>query len=215
MKKQKMSLTTVLLVVLTVLACDAVLLVLFNTTFKSVTGQYLPWWAYVVATCIYALIVYLIYILVQMRKQRFDKLLARQGFKADKSYEADGQKLCIDFDGKRIANTYLATKTFVDFSDIVGCRVECYRNGADKILDENSRYLNLVLTIKRDDPTPDSPYLYLAMFEIEVASADVPQEIDVTEQMVEKYPQLQPLYELKLDVQKILQLNLSAPQSKE
>ncbi len=207
--KKKFSFTAVLLGIVAVVVCGALLLVLFNSVFRAITGQSLPWWAYIVATCIYALIVYLVYLLVQIRFQRFDRMLSREGFHTDKRYEADGQTLCIDFDGKRIADTYLSTKQLISFEEIVGCRVETYQNGSRQILPDDRRYLNLVLTVVKDDPTPDHPYLYLAMFEIEVAAEDVPEIPDVNEELVTKYPELKPLYDLKQDVLRILEINKS------
>lgn len=204
---KKFSLKSVLLYVVVAVVCDAILLVLFNATFSSITGRALPWWAYIVATCIYALIGYLVYLLIQIRGQRFDRMLVREGFHADKCYEAVGQKLYIDFQNKRIANTYLSTKPLINFSEVVGYRVECFQTGSKIILSEDERYLNLVLTINKEDPTPEHPYLYLAMFEVKVAAADVPETPDVTEELVTKYPELQPLYELKQDVLKILEDN--------
>lgn len=187
----------------------AILLRLFYTIFNAVTGKELPWWAYIVAAGIYCLIVYLCYLLIQIHSQKFDRTLIKQGFHTDKRYEANGQTLCIDFDGKRIANTYLSTKMFVPFDDVVNYRVECYRKGDVAVLPEDKRYVNLVITVNREDPTPDHPYLYLAMFEVQVDAADVPEIPDVTEEMVSKYPDLEAVYRLKQDVERILEINKS------
>lgn len=204
---KKFSWKSVLFGVVAVVVFDAILLVLFNAMFSAVTGQALPWWAYIVATCIYALIVYLIYLLIQIRGQSFERMLLREGFQVDKRYEAVGQKLCIDFQNKRIANTYLSTKPLINFSEVVGYRVECFQTGSKIVLSEDKRYLNIVLTINKEDPTPEHPYLYLAMFEVKVAAEDVAETPDVTEELVAKYHELQPLYELKQDVLKILEIN--------
>lgn len=209
MNKRKFSPMTILLGIVAAAVCDAILLVLFNSTFNAITGQMLPWWAYIAATCIFALIVYLIYLLIRIHGQRFDRLLAREGFNADKRYEADGQTLCIDFEGKRIANTYLSTRTFVDFKDVVGCRVERYQRGAKTVLSEDECFVDLVITVNREDPTPDHPYLYIAMFEIKLAAKDVADTPDVTEDLVAEYPELQPMYELKRDITEILRINRS------
>ncbi len=204
---KKNSYVRILLIVVAAAVCDAVLLVIFNSTFSGATGKPLPWWAYIVATVIFALIAYLVYLLVQIRLQRFDRLLARENFHIDKRYEANGQKFCIDFTGKRIADTYLSTKTFVPFEEIVGCRVESFRYGSRYVLPTESRYLGLVIAVNRDEPTPDRPYLYISMFEVKVAAEDVPETPDVTEEMVAKYPELQPLYDMKKDVELILEAN--------
>lgn len=207
--KKKFSFTAVLLGSAAVVACGVILLVLFSEVFRSVTGQSLPWWAYIVAALICALIGYLVFLLIQIRGQRFDRLLAREGFHTDKRYEANGQTLCIDFEGKRVADTYLSTKPFIRFDEIVGYRVESYQTGSKIILPDDKRFLDIVLTVTRQDPSPDHPYLYLAMFEIKVAAEDVPETPDVDEELVTKYSELKPLYDLKQDVLRILEINKS------
>lgn len=207
MNKKKLSFTSILLSAVVIVACAVLLLVLSDYVFKNVTGRALPWWAYLTIAAIYALIVYLIYLLIGISKQRFERLLAREGVCTDKVYESDGQKLYVDFASKRIADTYLSTKPIVRFDEVAGFRVECFQTGSKRVLSDDRRFLSVVLTIRKSDPTADSPYLYLPMFETEVDAADVPDEPDVTEEMVAKYPELQPLYDLKTDVVKILELN--------
>lgn len=209
MNKKKLSFTSILLSAVVIVACAVLLLVLSDYVFKNVTGRSLPWWAYLTIAAIYALIVYLIYLLIGISKQRFERLLAREGVCTDKVYESDGQKLYVDFASKRIADTYLSTKPIVRFDEVVGFRVECFQTGSKRVLSDDRRFLSVVLTLRKSDPTADSPYLYLPMFETEVDAADVPDEPDVTEEMVAKYPELQPLYDLKTDVVKILELNKS------
>ncbi len=187
--------------------CGVIVLSLFYVVFHRVTGQSLPWWAYAIAAVIYGLVVYLVYLLAQGHAQKFDNLLLRENFHTDKRYEADGQILCIDFQNKRIANTYLSTKTFVDFKDIVGCRVESYQRGSKIVLEEDERFLDVVITVNKEEPTPDHPFLYIAMFEVKIAAADVPETPDVTEELVAKYSELKPLYDLKRDISEIVLIN--------
>lgn len=205
-KKKWMSLGIILL-------CGAITLSLFYIVFNHVTGEALPWWAYIVAAVIYGLIVYVVYLLTKEHGQKFERMLVAEEFKVDKRYEAIGQTLCIDFENKRIANTYFSTKPFITFDEIDGYRVESFRQGSKIVLGEDERYLNLVLFVKKEDD-PNTPYWYLPMFEIKVATEDVPETPDVTEEMLAKYPELQPLVELKADVERIICENAS-PQKAE
>lgn len=192
-----------------VLVCGLVAGVFFGV-FNSVY-QTLPWWTYVTVAIICGLIAYLGYLLIQVRVQKFDRMLQKQNFHVDKRYEANGQTLCIDFEAKLIANTYLSTKPIVRFDEVVGCRVESFQRGSAQVLPDDERYLNVVLTVCRDDPTPEHAYLYIAMFEVKVAADDVPENPDVTAEMTAKYPDLQPLFDLKQDVEQILAQNGKLP----
>lgn len=196
----------ILFAVISVVSC-AVFIALFDGIYRNVSDKTLPWWAYIVLLFICALIVYLVYLLLQIRQQSFDKMLVREGFHIDKRYEADGQTLCIDFEGKRIADTYLSTKPLIRFEDIVGYRVESYRTGRALVLSEDKRYLNIVLTVSREDATYEHPYFYIAMFEVQVDASDVGETPDVTGELVAKYPTLKPLFDLKQDVISIMQIN--------
>lgn len=188
---------------LIVAAVCALVIGVFFGVFHAVY-QSLPWWTFVTVAVICGLIVYLGYLLIQVRAQKFDRMLQKQNFHVDKRYEALGQTLCIDFEAKLVANTYLSTKPIVRFDEVVGCRVESFQRGHALVLPDEERFLNVVLTVRRDDPTPEHPYLYIAMFEVRVAAEDVPEIPDVTPQMTDKYPLLQPLLDLKRDVEQIL-----------
>ncbi len=193
-----------------VLAGGAAALGLFYAVFLDITHRALPWWAYIFAAAIYFLVVYLGYLLWQNHRQHFQRMLDKAGFSCDKRYDADGQTLCIDFAAKRLANTYLSTKPFVPFCDVADCRIECYQTGSRRVLDDDRRYLSVVISVVKTDPSPEHPYLYLSMFEEEVAAEDVPETPDVTEQMVAAYPQLQPMLELKRDICSIIDGNKTA-----
>lgn len=185
-------------------ACAAVVVGLFNGLLKNVTERTLPWWVYIADALIVALLGYIGYLVGKMQLQRFERMLAKESFCVDKRYDAQDQTLCIDFRHKRIANTYLSTKPFIDFADVVGCRVESFCKGSRGELPEDRRYLGIVVTVRRDDPTPDHPYLYIALFEEELSASDVPDPPDVTEEMVAAHPELQPLFDLKRDVETIV-----------
>lgn len=193
--------------------CGGLVIGAFYGIFHRFSDKDLPWWAYVIAAIIYGLTVYLGYLLIQIHAQKFDRMLQRENFHVDRRYEANGQTLCVDFATKRIANTYLSTKTFVGFDEVAGCRVESYRRGSYRVLPEEKRFLNLVIAVRREEPTPDHPYLYIAMFEVQVAAEDVPDTPDVTPELVDKYPELKPIYDLKRDVEQILALNSVNPAS--
>ncbi len=185
--------------------CGAITLSLFYVVFHRFTGKALPWWAYIIAVIIYALVVYLVYLLAQGHAQKFDRALKNADFVTDRRYEGAGQTLCIDFGNKRIANTYFSTRTFIPFEDIEGYRIESYRYGTKFVLSEEYRYISLVIRVKKDMPTEEHPYLYLSVFEVKVAAEDVPEVPDVTQEMADKYPELQPVLQLKQDMERILQ----------
>lgn len=191
-----------------ILMCAVIVLSIFSFVFKAQTGVDLPWWAYIIALVIYALIVYLVIILAARSKQEFDALLARENFTVDKEYKWDRHSLYIDFTSKRIANTYLSTKPIVPFCDIAGLRIESYQSGIEQELPDDKRFLSLVLTVKKEGF--EYEYLYIPMYEIAVDVADIPEQSnEISAELVEKYPELKDMHELQADVKKILETNLA------
>ena len=189
-----------------ILVCAAIVLSIFSFAFKSQTGVDLPWWAYIVALVIYALIVYLVIILTKRSTAQFDALLAREGFSAQKSYVWGNQKLLVDFDSQRIANTYLSTRPLIAFSDVAGYRIESYRSGKDVELPDDKRFVSFVLSVKKHDD--EFEYMYIPLFEIKVDNIDLPDKmIEISDELVAKYPELKDMYELQTDVKTILQIN--------
>lgn len=189
-----------------ILVCAVIVISIFSFVFKTQTGVDLPWWAYIVALVIYALIVYLVIILSARSKEQFAALLAREGFTVEKEYKWDKQSLCIDFTSKRIANTYISTKPIIQFGDIASFRIESYQVGKEQELPDDKRFLSLVLTVKKEGF--EFEYLYIPMFEIAVDVADIPEKFtEISDELVEKYPELKDMYELQADVKKILEIN--------
>lgn len=189
-----------------IVVCAAIVLTLFSYVFKAKTGVALPWWAYPVALLIYGLIVYLVILIAERVSKRFDALLEKNNFNADKKYRSAEQLLYIDFNSKRLANTYISTKPIVQFSDIAGYRFETYQKGATEDLPDDRRFVSLVLSVKREDA--DYEYLYIPMFEIAVAVEDIGDGIkEISPELLEKYPELSDMSELEADVKKILEIN--------
>lgn len=186
--------------------CAAIVLTIFSVLFERSTGVSLPWWAYIVALLIYALIVYLIYIITKITSQRYEAMLAKANFKVDSQYEWNKQIVSLDFQSKRLANTYITTKPFVDFSEIVGYRFETYQMGESEELDDDKRFVSLVLSIKKE--SAEQEFLYIPVFEVAVDAADVGDGIaEITPELVDKYPSLSDMADLEADVKKILEMN--------
>lgn len=189
-----------------IVVCGAIVLTLFSVMFESRTGVALPWWAYPIALVIYALIVYLVILLAKGFSLRFDTFLAREGFNVDKQYQWDKQKLYIDFQSKRLANTYISTKPIVQFSEIAGCRFETYQVGVKEELPDDKRFVSIVLTVKKEGF--EYEYLYIPMFEVAIDTADIGDSVkEISPELLDKYPELADLAELHCDVQKILEIN--------
>ena len=198
---KKKWLTVVILVV-----GAAIVLAIFSIVFQSRTGVALPWWAYPVALIIYALIVYLVILLVRRSSQKFDAMLAKAHFNTDKQYQWNQNKLLIDFQSKRIANTYISTKPLIGFSDIVGYRFETYQSGVNEDLPDDKRFVSLVLTVKKEGF--EYEYLYIPMYEIAVDTEDIGDGIkEISPELLEKYPEFTDIKELCDDVCKILEIN--------
>ena len=184
--------------------CAAIVLTIFSILFERSTGVALPWWAYIIGLLIYALIVYLIYIITKITSQRYASMLAKADFHVDRQYEWDNQIISIDFTSKRIANTYLTTKPFVDFSEIVGYRFETYHTGANKELPEGKIFVSLVLSIKKEGF--EYEYRYIPVFEVAVDAEIVGDGIaEITPELVDRYPDLKEMAELQADINKILE----------
>lgn len=198
---KKRWLTVVILVV-----GAAIVLAIFSIVFQSRTGVALPWWAYPVALIIYALIVYLVILLVRRSSQKFDAMLAKAYFNTDKQYQWNQNKLLIDFQSKRIANTYISTKPLIGFSDIVGYRFETYQSGVNEDLPDDKRFVSLVLTVKKEGF--EYEYLYIPMYEIAVDTEDIGDGIkEISPELLEKYPEFADMKALCDDICKILEIN--------
>lgn len=191
-----------------IIVCAAIVLSIFSIVFKAQTGVDLPWWAYLVALVIYALIVYLVIILSARSKQKFDAMLVNENFTIDKQYKWNTQSLYVDFTSKRIANTYLSTRPIVSFADIAGFRIESYQAGIEQELPDDKRYLSLVLTVKKEGF--EFEYMYIPMFEIAVDVCDIPVKLDeISPELLAKHPDLADMAELQSDVKKIMEINIA------
>lgn len=189
-----------------IIVCGAIVLSVFSILFQSSTGVALPWWAYPIALLIYALIVYLVVLLTKVFSQRFEVMLQRENFNVDKQYHWDKQALYVDYQSKRIANTYLSTKPLVRFDEIAGCRFETYQSGVQVDLPDDKRFVSFVITVKKEGF--DYEYLYIPMFEVEVEATDIGDGItEITPELLGKYPELKNVSELHEEVKTILQNN--------
>ena len=192
-------------VVAIIVVCAVLFLTIFGITFKSQTGVNLPWWAFLVALAIFALIVYLVILLSQRSAKRFEALLLNEGIATDKCYKWGSYSLYVDFESQRLANDYLSTRAIISFADVAGYRIETYHVGESVELDEDELFVSLVLSLCKADA--EFEYQYLPVFEIRVDSADVADVTEITPKLVEKYPELKDMLALQEDARKILEIN--------
>ena len=195
-----------------ILATSTAFLTVFSAVYKQPNGGQVAWLAYVAAVMIVATIAYLIYLLYAMARQSFDRLLKRENFNTEKLFVWNKTELHIDFSGKLIANNYLSTKPIFTFGDVVGYRFETYRISGDtyaehvEVLSDDERFVSIVLTIKK--PDREFEFLYIPMFEVKVLSDDVGENVEnLSDELIEKYPDLQQIVELQKDIETIISNN--------
>ena len=200
-------------IVFSILATFTAFLTVFSTVYKNPSGADVSWLAYIAAVAIVATIAYLIYLLYAMSKQKFARLMQQENFNSEKLYVWKSNELHIDFSGKLIANSYLTTKPIFPFSDLVGYRFETYRISGDthaehvEVLNDDERFVSIVLTVRK--PEREFEFMYIPMFEVKVDSADIGDTIEsLSDELLAKYPDLQPLADLQKDVEAILADNL-------
>lgn len=188
-----------------VLICAAMFLTIFAVSFKSHTGVALPWWAFIAALAIFALVVYLVILLSQRSAKRFETLLINEEIATDRQYKWSNYLLYVDFESQRLANNYLSTRAIIPFSEVAGCRIETYHTGENEELSEDEIFLSLVISLNKEGF--DYEYQYLPVFEIKVNVEDASDITEITTELVEKYPQLSDMFALQTDIRKILEIN--------
>ena len=199
-------------IVFSILATFTVALTIFSAAYKPSDAD-VSWLAYVAAVAIVATIAYLIYLLYANSKQKFARLLKKENFNTEKLYVWKSSELHFDFTGKLVANNHLSTKPIFPFSDLVGYRFESFRISGDthaehlEVLSEDERFLSIVLTVKM--PEHEFEFLYIPMFEVKVANSDLGETVEnISDELVEKYPDLQQLVDLQKDVETIISMNI-------
>ena len=188
-----------------VLSACTVAVTLFSLIYKRSDGTKVEWLSYIVGIAIVVTVAFLAVLLYFSAKQKFDILLQREGFVASKQYNWEGNRLLIDFDSQRLANTYLSTKPIVPFCDVLSFRIETYRIGEHEELSEEQCFLSFVISIKKEDF--DYEYQYIPLFEVKVDSADAADIKEITQELTDKYPELTDMLALQTDVKKILEIN--------
>lgn len=198
-------------IVFSILATFTLALTIFSAAYKPSDAD-VSWLAYVAAVAIVATIAYLIYLLYANSKQKFARLLKKENFNTEKLYVWKSSELHFDFTGKLVANNHLSTKPIFPFSDLVGYRFESFRISGDthaehlEVLSEDERFLSIVLTVKM--PEHEFEFLYIPMFEVKVANSYLGETVEnISDELVEKYPDLQQLVDLQKDVETILSMN--------
>ena len=188
-----------------ILSACTVAVTLFAALYTQSNGSKVEWLSHVAAVAIVATLAFLAILLYFNAKQKFDRILSRENFVAQKQYEWDRQRLLIDFDSQRIANTYLSTKPIINFSDVLSFRIETYRIGAHEELSEEYVFISFVITLKKEGF--EFEYQYLPVFEVKVSADDANDIKEVTTELVKKYPELDDMFALQEDVKRILEIN--------
>ena len=189
-----------------VLSACTVAVTFFSIFYTRSDGTKVAWLSNVAVVAIVATFAFLAVLLYLNAKHKFYRLLSNEHFVPQKQYTWDDQKLFIDFDSQRIANTYLSTKPFVAFDEVVSFRIERYHIGARAELPEDQCFVSLVIAVKKEGF--ESEYLYISAYEVQVESADIQEDLkEISAELVEKYPELQQLFELQSDVKSILEMN--------
>ena len=190
-----------------ILCACTVAVTLFARLYTRADGTQVEWLLYVAIVAIVATLAFLAFLLYLTAKQKFDRLLLREHFVAQKQYKWADQKLLIDFDSQRLANTYISTKPIVPFSEVVSFRIETYRNGARVELPEDQCFVSYVISISKAGFT--SEYLYIPAYEIKVSAEDANDIKEISDELAEKYPELTDMLALQKDIKKILEINAS------
>lgn len=189
------------------LSACTVAVTFFAIFYRQPDGAKVEWLFYVAVVAIVATICFLVFLLYLNAKQKFDRLLVKEQFNADKRYLWGRYKLLIDFESQRLANNYLSTRAIIPFCEVAGYRLETYRKNDDVELDEDQVFTSLVITLKKDGF--EFEYQYLPVFEIKVESADVQDINEITPKLVEKNPELADVLALQQDLNNILEINLA------
>ncbi|MCH5157300.1 MAG: hypothetical protein J1G02_05450 [Clostridiales bacterium] len=192
--------------VFTILSVCTVAITVFAIIYKY-DGARVEWLTYVAVVAIIATLAFLVYLLYINAKQKFDRLLSREQFVANKEYMWGNYKLLIDFESQRLANNYLSTRAIIPFSDVAGYRIETYHKNDDVELSDEHVFLSLVITLKKAGF--EFEYQYLPVFEIKVNTEDVNDIKEVTSELVAKYPELSDVLALQEDLSTILQTNIA------
>lgn len=188
-----------------ILSAFTVALTLFTLFYTRKDGTHVGWLLYVAIVAIVATFALLVFLLYLSITQRFNILLQREHFVAQKQYAWRDQKLLIDFDSNRLANTYISTKPIVQFSEVASFRIETYRSGENAELDEDQCFVSLVIAISKAGF--ESEYLYIPAYEVKVSAEDGWDVKEITEELAEKYPKLADMLELQQDVKRIIEIN--------
>ena len=196
-------------IMFSILAAFTASIAIFSAAYRRSDGSEVTWLAYVAAVAIVAVIAYLIYLLYAMSKQNFNRLLRKANFNTEKKYVWKNVELHIDFSGKLIANNYLATKPIFPFDDVVGYRFEAFRISGEthaehlEVLSEDERFVSIVISVKM--PEREFEFLYIPMFEVKVSNDDIGETLEnISDELLQKYPDLQQLVDLQKDVEKII-----------
>lgn len=188
-----------------ILAACAIGVTLFARFYTRQDGTSVTWLTYVAAVAIFATLILGALLIFLYVTQRFNVLLQREHFVAQKQYQWADQKLLIDYDSQRLANTYIATRPVIPFSDVASFRIETYHVGARKELPADQCFVSLVIAITTDSVAGE--YLYLPAYEVQVSSQDVQDVKEITAELLDKYPLLADMFALQQDVKKILEIN--------
>lgn len=185
----------------------------------NMDGDKIDWWFYGLFSCLCfaaaTIIIMTLYLVKYSSKKKFYKFLSKYNFDIQKHYEGNKYLIddryekpiiCIDFTAKRFASNYLMSK-IVPFRDIVSATIEVFDTNTycKKSL---KAYVSLVIMIKRGEPLD---LFGLTAIKVPIEMEDYIEDLEIDDRfinsLINKYPELSEIVELKADIDKIVEIN--------
>lgn len=190
---------------ISILLCTIVSITAFSFVYHSQSGEWFPWWAYVIAISLFVIYVITYFIITCKRKDKFYSQLHLLNFEIQKEYKWGNHIFCIDFASKKIACNLLL-KSVIPFQALAGFSAEISDRTQLRILPQNKRSINLSISIIVG--TDNKSLLHIKMYEVIVDVADIENEQQVNfENLVPKYQSMNGLVEMQQDLKKIIEYN--------
>lgn len=148
----------------------------------------------------------LIYYIPRAADKKFYKNLKENGFDTESLYIWENTVIGIDFEGKRFASNQLMVKPIVPFSDVTDCDVDVIDAPHVRWAEASKRIVRLVISVKQQGNSFD--YFYIPVYKVVTGIEDFDAEDnEITENKIERYPDLQNIVLLKTEIDKILAIN--------
>ncbi len=188
-----------------ILLCIIVSITAFSFVYHSQSGVWFPWWAYVIPLLLFVIYVVSCFILTRKGNEKFYRQLRLSNFEIQSEYKWRNCIFCIDFVTKRIACNLLL-KSVIPFQELNGFNVEISDRTQFKILPQNKCNISLSFSVIVGED--NKSLFHFSMFEVIVDVDDIENEQQINfESLVQKYPLLNDLVEMRQDLTKIIEYN--------